>query len=434
MTTDTGGLIIMEFEFSVDIKLGLSILPQRFRSPKELKTKAITELHKWEKYKDSVFTGNSRVDNDSHPLIIRQISFYEELVNLIEGLNSNLNQNAWDQNVTKIRQLCERTIILEFNTNLSNYLLNQEAEEKFRRFLIGRNQFRKQELMEWQRNGDPILQKISSDALIASFYDEFPNIKKYNPIREIENNIHIISKDFEKKVTEWDRTAKNTIGEFEKNSQAELTSLSERYIESIDKHNDDSDLFLKNKKEKFEAYEKALKEYMKLSEPAKNWKSLNFWYLIKGGIWTILSFVVTFIILRISLYLFNNFDGSQFNGEAVLEFAGEIYTFNPILFLKFFILLALVYSSLIYLLRIFVKLMLSSFHMARDAKERFVLTQVYLALINEENGVKEELAAIVYSSLFSRADTGLLKGDSSPAIISPISAITGLSHGPSNNG
>lgn len=69
---------------------------------------------------------------------------------------------------------------------------------------------------------------------------------------------------------------------------------------------------------------------------------------------------------------------------------------------------------MIYLLRIFIKLALSAFHLSRDANERLQLTHQYLAL--REVGVLEEKhREIIIQSLFSRAETGLLKGDSSPS-------------------
>jgi hypothetical protein len=77
----------------------------------------------------------------------------------------------------------------------------------------------------------------------------------------------------------------------------------------------------------------------------------------------------------------------------------------------------------IFLINFFIKLAISAFHLSRDAYERLQLTHLYLALLNEEGITKEE-RTIVLQSLFSRADTGLLKGDSSPTI--PDSGIVGL--------
>ncbi len=73
------------------------------------------------------------------------------------------------------------------------------------------------------------------------------------------------------------------------------------------------------------------------------------------------------------------------------------------------------------LLRLFVKLAISAFHLSRDANERLQLTHQYLALL-KANVLDEKHRVIILQSLFSRADTGLLKGDSSPTF--PPSLIT----------
>lgn len=65
------------------------------------------------------------------------------------------------------------------------------------------------------------------------------------------------------------------------------------------------------------------------------------------------------------------------------------------------------------LIRLFVKLSISSYHLSRDAKERLQLTHVYLSMIKDKS-VDEKDRSIVLQSLFSRSDTGLLKGDNSP--------------------
>ena len=66
-------------------------------------------------------------------------------------------------------------------------------------------------------------------------------------------------------------------------------------------------------------------------------------------------------------------------------------------------------------IRSLLKLTFSSFHLAKDAEERKHLTFVYLAMI-QDNSVKNEDRNLILQSLFSRADTGLLKDDSSPTM------------------
>ncbi len=61
------------------------------------------------------------------------------------------------------------------------------------------------------------------------------------------------------------------------------------------------------------------------------------------------------------------------------------------------------------------KLTLSAFHLARDAEEKEQLTYLFLAL-HKDSAVSDREREIVLQSLFSRADSGLLKDESSPTM------------------
>ncbi len=101
-----------------------------------------------------------------------------------------------------------------------------------------------------------------------------------------------------------------------------------------------------------------------------------------------------------------------YNVPSQLDVSLDSFSFQS---LRATLILALLVSIGVYLIRLFVKLALSAYHLSRDAKERYQLTYVYLSLINEGK-ISEKDRTIVLQSLFSRADTGLLKGDSSPTL------------------
>ncbi len=61
------------------------------------------------------------------------------------------------------------------------------------------------------------------------------------------------------------------------------------------------------------------------------------------------------------------------------------------------------------------KLTLSAYHLARDAEEKEQLTYLFLAL-HKDSAVNSREREIVLQSLFSRADSGLLKDESSPTM------------------
>ena len=95
-------------------------------------------------------------------------------------------------------------------------------------------------------------------------------------------------------------------------------------------------------------------------------------------------------------------------------FSSNLLNGDP-LFIKAIILFASILSFAAYIIRLFSKLSLSSFHLHQDAKEREQLTMVYLALV-KEGKVSENEREIILQSLFSRAESGLLSGDSSPTM------------------
>lgn len=72
-------------------------------------------------------------------------------------------------------------------------------------------------------------------------------------------------------------------------------------------------------------------------------------------------------------------------------------------------------SFLAYLIKTFNKLSFSTYHLVRDAEERKQLVYVYLAL-KQDKALKDEERILILQSIFSRADSGLLKEDSSPSM------------------
>ncbi len=162
---------------------------------------------------------------------------------------------------------------------------------------------------------------------------------------------------------------------------------------------------LNDNEQKFSTLQQQYEEYMRLEGPAKYWQELTDDYEKKGRgwrHWAIGSSALSLAILG----------GILYNFPDCLYQQGQSFSFTN---LKGTIVLAIIVSILIYLIRLFVKLSISAYHLSRDAKERLQLTHIYLSMI-KDNAVDEKDRAIVLQSLFSRADTGLLKGDHSPSM------------------
>ena len=76
------------------------------------------------------------------------------------------------------------------------------------------------------------------------------------------------------------------------------------------------------------------------------------------------------------------------------------------------ILLAMI-SLVVYILRIFIKMAISSKHLMEEYKQKYSLTYFYLSLVNNGSIKDEKSQNIILTSLFTKADTGLIKNDNS---------------------
>lgn len=156
--------------------------------------------------------------------------------------------------------------------------------------------------------------------------------------------------------------------------------------------------------------EKLYREKLRLEEPARYWETLDTDYKKKGTKWLIISGILALAIVAglITILLL-----------APEVFSDENHWFDN---LKNSAIITVVASVAIYMLRLTVKMGTSSYHLSRDAKERNNLSYFYLALI-EKGAVSDKERALILNALFSRSDTGLLKGDAAPSMPTNVSDI-----------
>ncbi|CAL2077320.1 conserved protein of unknown function [Tenacibaculum sp. 190524A02b] len=152
--------------------------------------------------------------------------------------------------------------------------------------------------------------------------------------------------------------------------------------------------------------EKKYDEKLSLSKPADYWKERGKEMMLRG--YVMLCFLVV-LILFTALFLVDLLYNIPDN--VITSFFDN----DKSAAIRWSIIFITLLSLIAYGVKIISKVMLSSFHIARDCEERHTLTYFYLSLIdNKEISSEEKL--LVYQSLFSRAETGLLKDDSSPTM------------------
>lgn len=180
----------------------------------------------------------------------------------------------------------------------------------------------------------------------------------------------------------------------------ELAQITQQQIEEL--KNKETEYF-EDKEKRCADLEKLYSEKLKLQAPAKYWTDVEQIYRKRGGWWLVasgfLAAALIVLLLIVLMYLPNLFSEDShwfdiFKNSAILTIIASIG---------------------VYLLRYFMKLCTSSYHLSRDAKERENLSIFYLALI-EKGAVTEKERAIILNALFSRSETGLLKGDTTPVM------------------
>ena len=208
-------------------------------------------------------------------------------------------------------------------------------------------------------------------------------------LEDLTNSADAQQTDYQSRMTKFDADAE----EFRQKRREELAKEESEYADRLNKAD-----------ERIAALEVAYSKKLQLEGPALHWKHLSRFYL--GWGWGLL---VSSLLLG----------GAAIGGLLwLLVQADTIVIFNEnklsLSTIRASLILIAATSMAGYLLHLFTKLAISCFHLSRDYRERFQLTNVFLALLRDGD-VKcdDQVKQIVMQALFSRSDTGLLKGDHS---------------------
>jgi hypothetical protein len=214
------------------------------------------------------------------------------------------------------------------------------------------------------------------------------------------------------------------LNESEEQLVAHLHDASQNYalhVQKMDEMTSDKEkLFgdwFKQTQDKFEVFhdvvakkvtelETTYEELLRLKKPAEYW-SLRAAELKKEG-WRSLNWLIGLVAFA----CFTLYSLLWLTPEGMLK---TFFNEDKSLAVRWSIIFVTFISFLYFGIRALMKVTFSSFHLARDAEERERLTYVYLAMV-KDTSVEKEDRHLIMQSLFSRADTGLLKDDSSPTM------------------
>ncbi|MEI2357873.1 DUF6161 domain-containing protein [Mesobacillus zeae] len=234
------------------------------------------------------------------------------------------------------------------------------------------------------------------NGLISAFFYKYPNLQG-QMFKNLDNEFEALKNRYVESLNNVDAQYYDKMEQLTENNTTfkdGITLWKEDLVTTTQE-------FVQEKQTKLEELERLYEEKLKLEAPAKYWEEASHEYEKKGEMWIIVTAVTTIIFIGFLSFLLFKMPGNV---------AG--LNFNS---LKLTIILTVIISAGLFLINFFIRLATSAFHLSRDAKERNKLTYVYLALLKDKS-VEETDRSIILQSLFSRADTGLLKGDSSPTL------------------
>lgn len=175
-----------------------------------------------------------------------------------------------------------------------------------------------------------------------------------------------------------------------------------KFAEHLKAADDSAKQFEQDYQDRIKVLENTYTKLLQLKGPAEYWDELAKSYRSRG--WWLLGVVGLIGVLVFGSLLALLFDCDKLPLLNHVKFDAATVRASLI-----FIVLTSVAG---YLLHLFTRLSISSFHLARDYRERFQLTRVYLALIKDGDIQNDESTRqLILQSIFSRSDTGLLKGD-----------------------
>lgn len=189
-----------------------------------------------------------------------------------------------------------------------------------------------------------------------------------------------------------------------------------KYQTFMNDSNTNFDNFMENCVEKLDDLEKTYSEKLKVEKPAKFMLEKSEEYERKTKFWILLDVIGAGVLIALLGIILN--PDIQLNKKVISInlFNGDLPIYSSIIILAMICLI-------IYVLRIMIKITMSSKHLSEEYKQKYILAYFYLSLINDGK-IEEKVGQTILTLLFSKADTGLIKNDNGSEYESIVKMLT----------
>jgi hypothetical protein len=337
-------------------------------------------------------------------------SFRDEIVsffNSSHGRNSSQLDSFWQQAIGQVSQKIQRegNKLMDFDSPEVEFLVSLKTENAS--YVSGALHFLCTETLQSLDRPENLI------GAMKAFNYKFENKSGTESKKNSEKiSLGILRSSFQKILDEVQNNHLNNLEEENTKTLAfskaidtlkeEKESLFDQWYKTSRTEFDDLSKDIDSRKKELE---KTYSEIFFLKEPAKYWKDRADELSIDGKKYlSYLYILISIGAISLFILLWQIPDGMLldiFKGEA----SAIKWTLVYVTFISF----------LAFGIKTLSKLTYSTYHLKRDAEERHQLTYLYLSLVNEKK-IEDNERHLVLQSLFSRADTGLLKEDSSPTM------------------
>jgi hypothetical protein len=261
---------------------------------------------------------------------------------------------------------------------------------------------------EQGRQFNPLGSSATFNGLVAALLSQHPEFVSSELPAEIESFRHqrAAVDAFSEETRVQFRSLTEQVEQWKAATQTQLAALLTEHKELFEReHQEQTSKFQQeqaDQSKRMKELEALYLEKLRLNEPAKYWGELQVEYQ-RQGLWWI-GAAIAIAMLGIGWLTHFVYKPPEIWNSASFTLSG----------VKGALLIGAAISAILYILNLVIKIATSSYHLSRDARERQQLTHVFLALI-KDNAIEPKDREIVLSALFSRSDTGLLKGDAAPA-------------------
>lgn len=234
--------------------------------------------------------------------------------------------------------------------------------------------------------------------LKEQFNIEFSNTKIDNEINILKTELSTIEEIIPKR--------KNEILNYMKSTSNEFDIWKNDFKENINDWRDEIDEWKEKMEKKLIILENTYREKLKLEEPEKLWnekaKNCGKAYKLWGVFVILLSGAIVYFVNKIITEFYFNSRLNSISDNDVLNYFPKTFLFVGIL------------SLALYVLRVFIKITLSNKHLQLEYEQKAALTRFYQALVYEGQNINENERLIMFNTLFSKTESGLIKLSDTP--------------------